>query len=80
MRMLKFALVAPAATVTLTGTVAAVGLLLDRATKAPPAGAGPFNVIVPTGETPLPTLLGTMAKVDTARGLMVSVAVSVAPL
>src|SRR6266850_3110214 len=50
------ALVAPAGTVTLPDTVAAE-LLLDSVTCAPPAGAGPFSVTVPTAEPP-PTTLG----------------------
>lgn len=41
----KLALVAPAGTVTLDGTVAAP-LLLERKTCAPPAGAGPVRVTV----------------------------------
>ena len=35
---------APAATVTLGGTGAAEGLLLDNDTRAPPAGATPFKL------------------------------------
>jgi hypothetical protein len=46
------ALVAPAATVTLEGTVAAAVLLLESATCAPPAGAAPLNVTVPVEEFP----------------------------
>src|SRR3989442_12673421 len=42
------ALVAPAGTVTLAGTVAAE-LLLDSVTCAPPAGAGPARAPVPGG-------------------------------
>ena len=76
------ALVAPAATVTLTGAVAAV-LLLDSATPNPPAGAVAVNVTVPCAETPPVTLVGLT---DTAEsdagaggGVTVSVAVFVAP-
>jgi len=52
------AAVAPAATVTLEGTVAAVVLLLESATVAPPAGAAPLNVTVPVEEFPPVTLVG----------------------
>ena len=44
---LNVALVAPAATVTLAGTVATPVLLLDRVTTAPPAGVAIVNVAVP---------------------------------
>ena len=44
--MLKLALVAPAATVTLPGTVAAA-LPLEGAITAPPEGAAPVSVTVP---------------------------------
>ena len=77
---LNVMLVAPAATVTLAGTVAAVGLVFDRVTTAPPVGAGPFNVTVPIEELPPPTVAGFMTKAAIARGLMVSPAVSVDPL
>jgi len=43
----KLAVVAPAATVTLVGTRAAVVLLLESETTAPPDGAAPLNVTVP---------------------------------
>jgi len=54
----NIALVAPAATVTLEGTLAAAALLLERATCAPPAGAGPLNVTVPVEEFPPVILVG----------------------
>src|SRR6267143_1682241 len=53
----KVALVAPAGTATLEGTLAAP-LLLESATVAPPAGAGPLSVTVPVEEFPPVTLLG----------------------
>lgn len=52
------ALVAPATTVTLAGTRAAVVLLLESATCAPPDGAAPLNVTVPVEEFPPTTLVG----------------------
>jgi len=51
------ALVAPEGTATLEGTLAAP-LLLESATCAPLAGAGPLNVTVPVEEFPPVTLLG----------------------
>jgi len=55
----KAALVAPAGTVTLEGTVAAAVLLLESVTCAPPAGAGPLNVNVPVEDCAPPiTLVG----------------------
>src|SRR5437899_9249098 len=51
------ALVAPAATVTLEGTLAAP-LLLESVTCAPPEGAGPLKVTVPVEEFPPVTLVG----------------------
>ncbi len=54
----KVALVAPAATVTLAGTLAAVVLLLESVTVAPPAGAAPLKVTVPVEEFPPVTLVG----------------------
>src|SRR5260370_35850811 len=65
----KVALVAPAGTVTpLAGTLAAA-LLLDRETRAPPLGAGPFRVTVPVGEeVPPVTLAGLRLSEDRTGG------------
>ena len=78
------ALVAPAATVTLAGTRATVVLLLESATCAPPAGAGPLNVTVPVDEFPPVTLVGFNASEASvgaggAAGVTVSEADLVAP-
>src|SRR3989442_1594166 len=54
----KVAVVAPLGTVTLDGTVATPGLVLERETRAPPLGAGPLNVTVPVEELPPVTLDG----------------------
>ena len=48
----KFTVVAPTGTVTLAATVAAVVLLDLSVTTVPPAGDGPFRVIVPVLEVP----------------------------
>jgi len=75
------ALVVPAGMVTVGGTLAAEGLLLERATCAPPAGAGAFNVTVPVEgpNGPPITLVGFRVSEDKTGGITVSVAVCVPP-
>ncbi len=81
----KVALVAPAGTVTLEGTVAAAVLLLESATCAPPAGAAPLNVTVPVEDCVPPiTLVGLSVSEESvgaggAAGVTTSEAVLVAP-
>lgn len=80
----KLALVAPALTVTLDGTVATDVLLLDRVTVAPPPGAGELKVTVPVELFPPLTDVGLRASDDktgpAAGGVTVSVALLVTPL
>src|SRR5262249_35478926 len=61
--IVKVALVAPAATVTLAGTVA-TALELLRLTTAPPAGAPEVSVTVPCDELPPTTELGARLTAD----------------
>lgn len=61
----KFALLAPAGTITLDGTCAAE-LLLESITSAPPAGAGALSVTVPVEDCVPPiTLDGLNVKEET---------------
>ena len=73
----KAALVAPAGTVTLEGTLAGP-LLLASVTCAPPAGAGPLSVTVPVEDCAPPiTLVGfsvSEERVGSGDGVTVSVA------
>ena len=81
---LKVALLAPAGTVTLAGTLAAP-LLLESMTCAPPAGAGPLNVTVPVENCAPPITLEGLSvneeRVDEGAGVGVTVSepVLVAP-
>jgi hypothetical protein len=75
----KVALVAPAGTVTLAGTVAAEALLLASATSAPPAGAAALSVTVPVDPTPPVTLVGFRLRDETVIGITVSAPDLVAP-
>jgi len=74
----KVALVAPAGTVALEGTLAAP-LLLESRTCAPPAGAGPLSVTVPVEDCmPPTTLVGFSVSEETVgRGGGVTVSVIV---
>src|SRR5438132_12195618 len=79
------ALLAPAATITLEGTVAAAVLLLESAMVAPPEGAAPVSVTVPVEEFPPVTLVGFTETEESVgagggAGVTVSVTVWVAPL
>jgi hypothetical protein len=79
---MKVAVVAPAATVTLEGALAAP-LSLKIATCAPPAGAGPVSVTVLVEDCAPPmTLVGFSVREETVgrgRGVAVSVAVWITP-
>ena len=69
----------PAATVTLAGTLATVGWLLDSATTVPPAGALPLSVTVPVEELPAFTVEGESVNDDATGGLRVTAVVFVMP-
>jgi hypothetical protein len=62
----KLALVAPAVTVTLGGTLAMVGLLLDSVTANPPDGAAALSVTVPVTELPPITFVWLSVNEDNA--------------
>jgi len=69
----KVALVALPGTVTLAGTLATPGLLLDRLTTAPPLGAGALSVTVPVEELPPVTLVGLRLSDESVGGAGVTV-------
>ena len=74
----KVAVVAPAATITLAGTVAE-RLLLERVAVIPPVGAGPLSVTVPVDPVPLVTLVGETETPESAGGETVKVAYFLVP-
>ncbi len=78
--IVNVAVVAPAATVTLAGNVAADVLLPDSVTRAPPEGAAPFKVTVPVEDAPPSGLLGLSETEEGVAALTVKVAVLVVPL
>jgi len=79
----KVALVAPAGTVTLEGTLATAVLLLESVTWAPAAGAGPLSVTVPVEDCKPPiTLVGFSVSDERGgggEGVTVSEAVLLTP-
>src|SRR5437764_9570893 len=74
----NLALLAPAATVTDAGTVAALRLLLANVTTAPPAGAALPSVTLPVLPTPPLTAAG-LTVTPTSGGFSVSVTTLEAP-
>ena len=68
----KVALVAPAGTAILTGTVADVELH-KRETDPPPLGAGALKVTVPVAELPPTTVVGLIDTVERTVAAGVSV-------
>jgi hypothetical protein len=66
--IVKFALVAPDATVTLAGAVATAVLLLVRVTTAPPDGAALVSLTVPFDAAPPATLVGLTESDDSEAG------------
>ena len=74
------AVVLPAATVTVAGTVAEA-LLLDRVTERPPVGAAALRATVPVDDAPPTTLVGLSETPESAAaGMIVSNAVLLTPL
>jgi hypothetical protein len=74
----KVALVWPAGTVTLAGTVASDVLALESATAVPPLGAAPLKCTVPTAGVPPGTLPSNITAASSGNKVMS--AVNVEPL
>jgi hypothetical protein len=77
--IVKVALVAPPATVTLAGTCATDVSLLCNVTTAPVLGAAPVNVTVPVELLPPTTDVGLLVIEDKVAALMLRVAVLLTP-
>jgi hypothetical protein len=75
--MVKPALFAPAATVTVSGTLAIAPLLLASLIAAPPDGAGPVRITVPPAGLPPITVVGfnVSDESETVTGIGVGVGV-----
>ena len=69
----------PSGTRIVAGTAAACGLLLDSATVAPPAKAGPLSVTVPVAPDPPGIVDGSTLTEETARGSTARFAETVSP-
>src|SRR6266850_3498861 len=73
----KLAVREPAVTVTLAGTRAIAGCVLDSATAVPPGGAGWFSVTIPVAGVPPVTLPGRTVTSEGAGPLAAGVTLSV---
>lgn len=81
--IVKLALELPERIVTVAGTLARYGWLLDKFTTMPPEGAGPLSVTVPVEVVPPTTAVGLRVKVASAAdagGIKLIVADLVTPL
>src|SRR2546429_6992101 len=77
--IVKVALLLPAGTITLEGTLAAP-LLLESITCASPAGAGPLSVTVPMDDCAPPiTLVGFNVSEETVGGVTAIAASTITP-
>ena len=77
--MVNEALVLPAGTVMVAGTLAAAGVLLFKDTDNPPVGAAPVSVTVPCETIPPGTLAGLIDIELTTGGVTVRLADLVVP-